>query len=212
MEACWLWVVGNAQENFMKLLATTSTRSKPPFPLSYDRKSMANSSIGSLARIGTMGALGGSGDFLLIHLSQLAMCLCACPHLSPFQANRIAGGWGQGFYLGQDDQVHCGNLVAHGVSGNLVAPTEASHCFPQYVVHTILHLSASSNSSRWTSKQTLGYLTWVGQVTGLCEGCSGHYWWQDPSAGDLTNPLEGCFLCSKANWLVWLKIMCDNII
>ena len=60
---------------------TTSTCSKPPFPFSDERKSMANSSIGSLARIGTIGALGGSGDFLLMHQS----------HLSPFQANRIAG-------------------------------------------------------------------------------------------------------------------------
>ena len=49
----------------MKLLVTTSTCSKPHFPISNNKKSMANSSIHSLARIGTMGALGGSGDFSL---------------------------------------------------------------------------------------------------------------------------------------------------
>ena len=74
VEACWLRV-GNAQEYFMKLSVTTSTCLKQPFPFSNDRKLMANSSIGSLARIGTMGALGWSGDLLLMHLSQLAMCL-----------------------------------------------------------------------------------------------------------------------------------------
>ena len=68
VEAWWIQV-GNAQEYFVKLLATTSTCSKPPFPFPNDRKSMANSSIGSLARIRTMGALGGCGDFLLMHLS-----------------------------------------------------------------------------------------------------------------------------------------------
>ena len=63
------------QEYFVKLSVTTSTCSKPFFPFSNDMKSMANSSIGSLARIETMDALGGSEDFLLMHLSQLAMCL-----------------------------------------------------------------------------------------------------------------------------------------
>ena len=132
------------QVYFVKLSVTTSTCSKLFFPFSNDMKSMANSSIGSLERIGTMDALLGSGDFLLMHL--LHSLQCACADLSLFHANRIAGKCGQGCYLGQDEEVHCGNLVAHRVSVNLVAPIEGFHRFPQYV-YTILHLSAPSDSS-----------------------------------------------------------------
>lgn len=66
---------------------TASTCSEAPFPFSNERKSMANSFIGSLAKIGTMGALGGSGDFLLMHLSQLAICV-STSFFIPGQQNR----------------------------------------------------------------------------------------------------------------------------
>ena len=64
---------------------------KTSFPFSIDRTSIANSFTGSLAWIGTMGDLDGSGDFFLMHLSQLAVPIHIFFFIRPTesQANEI---------------------------------------------------------------------------------------------------------------------------
>lgn len=103
---------------------------------------MVNSSIGSLALIGTLGALGGSGDFHLIHLSQLAICLSISFSI-PGQPTR----WRmRSIVLSRKDiQLHCGTLAAHDVQMNLAEPIRASLCLQQSAFCAGNHLVAPSD-------------------------------------------------------------------
>ena len=71
VETCW-FRVGNAHEYLVRLSVTTRT-CWFLFSNDIDKKSIANSFIGSLIRLGTIHALGGSRDFLSTQRSQFSL-------------------------------------------------------------------------------------------------------------------------------------------
>ena len=67
---------------------------------------------------------------------------------------------------------------------------------PSFSTKWLLLLNVQTNSG-------LSDLSWSSDCR-FGEGSSGHNQWQDPSAGDVANPLEGCFLSCQREWsIVW---------